>query len=220
VVAGSAGADGGVQSGYPHNALPFSIDDGGMLYFEVEDNRLDAKFIRRDGVIADKFTIVKDVNSSSSVTINSGESTVLTASWTGNYLWSNGEITRSISVSPTTTTNYTCTDGSGCLSEQFTVNVNAQSPGLLKAIQIELNKDAGNWSLYPTPVKRGAGLNIVGSTNSPFTIEMLNEQGSSLQRATAKGKYTFQTANLSTGIYFIRMVENGKRSVKKVMVID
>jgi hypothetical protein len=52
VVAGSAGADGGVQAGYPHNALPFSQDDGGMFYFEVDSNRLDAKFIRRDGQIA------------------------------------------------------------------------------------------------------------------------------------------------------------------------
>ena len=45
-----------------HTMLPWSVDDGGMFYFEVEDNRLDAKFIRRTGVISDQFTIMKNVN--------------------------------------------------------------------------------------------------------------------------------------------------------------
>lgn len=60
VVSGSSGASGSIQSGYPHNALPFSFNDGGMFYLEVEGNRLDAKFIRKDGVIADKFTIMQN----------------------------------------------------------------------------------------------------------------------------------------------------------------
>src|SRR5260221_10815738 len=62
VVAGSSGASGGVQAGYPHNAMPFSLNDGGAFYLEVEDNRLDAKFIRRTGVEWDSFTILKNVN--------------------------------------------------------------------------------------------------------------------------------------------------------------
>ena len=38
VVAGSTGASGGVQAGYPHNAFPYSVNDGGF-YFEVDNNR-------------------------------------------------------------------------------------------------------------------------------------------------------------------------------------
>src|SRR4030095_6392501 len=72
VVAGSAGADGGVQSGYPHNAMPFSADDGGLLYCEVKNNRLDAKFLRRDGAIADKFTILKGAGQTTSSSLVSG----------------------------------------------------------------------------------------------------------------------------------------------------
>ena len=41
------------------------------------------------------------------VTINEGESTTLTASGGGTYLWNTGETTASITVSPTTTTTYT-----------------------------------------------------------------------------------------------------------------
>jgi hypothetical protein len=123
VVAGSAGADGGVMSGYPHNAFPFSQDDGGMLYFEVDNNRLDAKFIRRDGVIADKFTILKDVNVTASYNTTVGAPVTLTASWPGSHTWSNSSTTTSITVTPASvgSTNYTVTDSYGCVTDHFTV---------------------------------------------------------------------------------------------------
>jgi hypothetical protein len=60
VVSGSSGAIGSVQSGYPHDALPFAFNEGGMFYMEVEGNQLDGKFIRDDGVIADRFTIIQN----------------------------------------------------------------------------------------------------------------------------------------------------------------
>ena len=60
VVAGSSGASGQVQEGYPHNALPFSQNTGGMFYFEVQGPRLDARFIRKNGTIGDRFTIIKE----------------------------------------------------------------------------------------------------------------------------------------------------------------
>ena len=77
VVAGSAGASGGMQSGYPHDALPLAFNDGGMLYLEVEGNRLDAKFIRRTGVISDQFTMLKDANKTTNLSINAGTPTIL-----------------------------------------------------------------------------------------------------------------------------------------------
>ncbi|HEX6171909.1 MAG TPA: Ig-like domain-containing protein, partial [Chitinophagaceae bacterium] len=115
VVSGSSGASGGIQAGYPHNAMAWSFNDGGMLYLEIEGNRLDAKFIRRDQVIADQFTIMKDVSKTSNLTITSGTPTQLTASWIGNYSWSTGETTRTITVSPVGNTTYTVTDGLSCL---------------------------------------------------------------------------------------------------------
>ncbi len=94
VVAGSAGADGSVQTGYPHNALPFAIDDGGMLYFEIQGNRLQAKFIRRTGAISDKFTINKDVNRRDTFNVAPNTPTQLTASYIGGYNWGNGYTTK------------------------------------------------------------------------------------------------------------------------------
>ncbi len=141
VVSGSAGADGGVQAGYPHNAFPFSQDDGGMFYFEIEHNRLDAKFIRRDGVIADNFTIMKDVNTINNVNVQINDPITLTASWIGAYNWSSGQTTRSITVTPTAvgSTIYTVTDGLGCITDQFTVNALNTLPVSIKQYTLQHN---------------------------------------------------------------------------------
>ncbi|MEJ0103750.1 MAG: metallophosphoesterase [Bacteroidota bacterium] len=127
VVAGSAGASGGTQTGYPHNALPFSVNDGGAFYLEVEDNRLDAKFIRRTGEVWDQFTIMKNINKATTITATAGKPIQLTASWPGTYSWSTGETTRTISVNPNNNTVYTVHDaaGSTCVTDVFNVNITA-----------------------------------------------------------------------------------------------
>ncbi|SDC99580.1 purple acid phosphatase family protein [Niabella drilacis] len=123
VVAGSAGASGHIQSGYPHNAMPYSMNDGGMLYLEVEGNRLDARFIRRDSVVADQFTIFKDVSKNVSKTVRAGSKLRLSASWPGAYRWSNGERSRSINVRPSRSQNFFVTDGRGSLADTIRVKV-------------------------------------------------------------------------------------------------
>jgi hypothetical protein len=123
VVAGSSGASGGVNAGYPHNAMPFSVNDGGMFYLEVEDNRLDAKFIRRTGEVWDKFTIIKNAAKARTISLKPGTSVLLTASWPGNYNWSSGETSKTISVKPVTDTEYTVHDTENCVAETFTVTI-------------------------------------------------------------------------------------------------
>ena len=125
VVAGSAGADGGVQGGYPHDALPFSQDDGGMFFFEVDSNRLDAKFIRRDGIIADQFTIMHDVNVKDTFFVVVGDNISFNASWKGNYLWNTAETTQGITVTPVEgKTDYSVKDAFECIADTFTVYAN------------------------------------------------------------------------------------------------
>jgi hypothetical protein len=217
VVAGSAGADGSVQSGYPHSALPFSVDDGGMLYFEVENTRLDAKFIRRDGTIADKFTILKDAAKDRSYTILSGESKTLTASWIGTYQWSTGAATRSITVSPTSTTSYTCSDGSNCITDNFTVNVgSAAVQALLPGVSEEINV----FNAYPTPVKRGADLIVTATAARPLDVNIFNDKGQKIKQFKLQGSTHISTSNMHSGIYYIRSQNNGKDLVRKIMIID
>ena len=124
VVSGSAGATDGIQANFPHNAMPFAYNEAGMFYFEVEGNRLDASFIRHDGIIQDRFTMMKDVAKTENITSVAGLPITLNASWKGNYNWQDGSTSQHITVVPTINTTYTCVDNAGCITDKYTVVVN------------------------------------------------------------------------------------------------
>jgi hypothetical protein len=61
VVNGSGGKVGGQQEGYPLKAAVYSNNTiGGSLLLDVNDNRLDARWICSDGVTRDRFSIIKE----------------------------------------------------------------------------------------------------------------------------------------------------------------
>ena len=215
VVAGSAGADGGVQAGYPHNAMPFSVDDGGMLYLEVEDNRLDARFLRRDGTVADNFTIIKDTKRNHDYTISSGGSIDLTSSWIGNYSWSSGETTRTITVSPATNTTYIVSDPLTCLSDTF--NVSVQAP--LERTSTASQENTGGVSIIPSVVKRGQLLRIkMEQGNNQLIITDAN--GRMMKQAGQGTDLVVETSSYAPGVYFVKWVNKGKIQSKKFVVVQ
>ncbi|MCW3123757.1 MAG: hypothetical protein JWQ38_3249 [Flavipsychrobacter sp.] len=131
VVSGSAGANGGTQGGYPHNALPFAVNDGGMFYMEIQDNRLDAKFLRRDNTVFDQFTIMKDTKVKDTIKVFPSTAVNLSASWLGAYTWTNGATTRSVTVTaPLTDTTVIVKDSvtKTCLTDQHFINVLCTTP--------------------------------------------------------------------------------------------
>ena len=174
VVSGSAGADGGVQSGYPHNALPFSIDDGGMFFVDIKDNRLDAKFLRRDNSIADQFSIMKDVKVKDTITIFPGTTVNLAATWPGAYAWNTGATTRNISISPVVDTMITVKDSvtRTCITDQHFIDVICTMPAFTAC--------PGNITL--------TGCNAIGTYVATDTA-----------RPTPALTYTFSGATTATG---------------------
>jgi hypothetical protein len=130
VVSGSAGADGGIQSGYPHDALPFAIDDGGMFFIDIKDNRLDAKFLRRNNTVADQFTIMKDVKVQDTLSILYGQTATLTATWLGGYAWNSGASSRSITVTADVDTMITVKDSltNTCIIDKHYIDVQCTMP--------------------------------------------------------------------------------------------
>jgi len=143
VVAGSGGQLGAPSPGYPHKAMYYSnADHGGSMMLEVEGNRLDAKWIGIDGEIRDKFTIVKDVNQSRTVEIESGKSISLEASFNGQYIWNTGAKAKSITVSPTADADYSVKDDQNCLNDVFHVKVN--TPVAVKLLSFTGSAEAGN----------------------------------------------------------------------------
>ncbi|WP_448701348.1 purple acid phosphatase family protein [Mucilaginibacter sp. AW1-3] len=125
VVSGSAGVIAERQVTYPHNALPYAnaLIEGACL-LEVRGNRLDLEWICADGKIGDRFTMMKDVNKKTVIHLKKGESTVLTASYIGDYVWT-GTIaaTRSVTITPKPGKSiYKVHDHFGYLQDIFEIN--------------------------------------------------------------------------------------------------
>ena len=129
VVSGSAGKMNTTQSpGYPHDAMVYSNTmQGGSVVVEIEDNRLDLKWLGYDGVVRDNFTLLKNAGKQHTIYLNTGQDTTLTASWVGGYEWDNDATSRSISISPTANTTRYVTDPQQCITDTFSVIINAIS---------------------------------------------------------------------------------------------
>ena len=210
VVAGSAGQLGGTQSSWPHAAMYYSdASNGGSLALTVEANRLDAKWVCADGVVRDQFTIEKNVNKTTNVSISTGQNAVLTASWVGNYSWSPGGVTtKSITVSPTTSTTYTVTDGASCLSDVF--NVTVTSPRVTGIDEQQTNL---SMLIYPNPFSGQTTIEVNASPAENLTLRVFDVAGKQvgiLNNSTYEnGKHHFElnatALNLKTGVYFVRL---------------
>jgi len=216
VVSGSSGTSNPVQTSFPHNAMPFSINDGGMFYFEVEGNRLDAKFIRQDGSVGDKFTIMKDAGRSSNIDITSGTSTELTASWIGDYKWSTNETTKTISVTPTSNTTYTVVDQNGCITDQFNINLPTTSRIELTS---ENNLEESNLKVFPTPIRIGETLNIIPSNNTKQEYQLLNMEGMIIKSFFLIGRGKINLGNITPGVYIIKSQNKQKIVTKKIIAL-
>jgi hypothetical protein len=143
VVAGSAGQIGGGTNAdrplfYYKNYSGTSGGESGILYLEVQDNRLDAKFIGVSGVVRDQFTIMKGVNTKKTIVAEVNKSVDLTASWIGSYNWipvpaagKNGKKTLSFEPDHADTYIYYVKDSVGlsktCISDTFEVKASKPS---------------------------------------------------------------------------------------------
>ncbi len=124
VVNGGSSEVGGIQPNYPHNAMYFSNNAyGGANMIEVQGNRLDMKWICEDGVIRDRFTMMKNVNKKTIVYVKKGKRATLTASYAGDYEWNNKQKTKSITVIPRANTVFTVHDKYHCIRDTFEVIV-------------------------------------------------------------------------------------------------
>ncbi len=150
VVTGSAGAL--TQNPPTTNHIVMATDysvkgKGGSFYMEIEDNRLDAKFLQTTPSssfsIADQFTIMKDVDIVQTLTLNTGQSATLTASFISDYVWSSpgnlsftAPASRTVVVSPTTSQTFVVKDSKQCIQDMFVVQI---CSGPLYSVK------AGNW---------------------------------------------------------------------------
>jgi hypothetical protein len=143
VVAGSAGQiNANNRNGYPlfytRNQALSQGGESGALYLEIEDNRLDAKFVGNSGTIRDQFTIMKGVNKNTAINVAVNKPVVLAASWIGGYAWAGEQshplpagtrTARNITITPNAAGHFTyyvsdsLAPASTCIADTFTLQV-------------------------------------------------------------------------------------------------
>jgi hypothetical protein len=181
VVAGNAGANNSSLTDFGAYAMPWAIATPGVFYFEVEDNRLDAKMIRSTGAIFDQFTIMKDVNKTTVYNITLGQSQTLNASWpaaNGTFVWTGSGASgtnRSTTVTPATTGSFVYTvadNNNGGLLDQFTVNVSGLVPLKFTHFSAQKNRAGVTVKWTVAEVSNHSYFSIERSTDGVHFIEI------------------------------------------------
>lgn len=180
-VSGSGGQLGGQSAGYPHKIMAYSNEEvGGSSAISIEENRMDFSFVAADSTVKDHFVMFKDVNKHFYRHTLPGKPITLTASWIGDYKWSTGETTRSITVAPFAVTDYYVQDEKNALKDTNTVDFNT-------GIE-ELSSVAFEASIFPNP-----------STNGKVTLSLtsLGEKEVSVQITNLLGQEVSVARNIS-----------------------
>ena len=215
IVAGQSGRDGFSQSSYPHNSKCFSdYQKAGALFFEIEDNRLDAFYLEEDSLIHDKFSIFKNVNKHTDLSSFINQTTSLSASWNGDYIWTfNGATTQSQSVFVDSTSEYIVHDSLNCLADTFSIGVTG-----LRDI-----RNINHLNLYPNPVKDKLVINYLHITGE-YNMVITNQSGLQVHSSKIRfieGKSEFKVADLhlASGVYFLSL-KISEKMVAKPFFID
>lgn len=209
-VAGSGGQLGGRAADYPHPAMIYSNTTlGGSLIVDVTDNRLDGQWVASDGSVPDRFTIVKNVNLKRYQPINPGDAVRLTASWPGDYRWSSGPTSRTITVTPPKSTTYTVRDAQGCLADVFAVDV--------PVVTSTDTKFAGQMVVYPSPSDGVATVRVEIPGPDDITLYITDLRGVILfEKRYVKTDRIEETVTLPTAGQYIFNVNIGGQTTSRM----
>ncbi len=139
-----------------------------------------------------------------------GNSATLTASGATSYTWNTAATATVIAVSPTTTVTYTVngTGANGCSNSAIVTQSVSACTGI-----VSLSNDAAI-KLYPNP------------NNGLFTIELTSLSKVTVTNALGQiviadtfeaGNHNLDIINQSNGVYFVKVIENNKQQIIKVI---
>lgn len=173
VVNGVGGGPGTLRYGVTHPVMEYSLaGQAGSFYFEIDGNRLDAKFINEEGNVLDQLTVFKDLNlkAPNTQTINYFDKLELAATWTGEYVWSNGDKTKNIKVNPTENTVFKVSDPQNCFQESFDIKVNP--PLSIQNVEESINIPFESLSIYDLLGRKTKEFKQNGTINKELISEL------------------------------------------------
>ncbi len=225
-VVGCSGKTSGTSSGWPHPIMySYTNNLYGSMLLQIEDNRLDAKFITSTNQVYDSFTIIKNAGKKQSFQICQGSSIKLKPSRPGAMNWLPQNITAdSVTVSPPFTTVYYAVDQANCIKDTFEINVipNNIPPCSITGInEIHLNDSP---YLYPT-VFNTADEEIVIHAFMPSTLQnvelydIFGKLYSIKAKSVTSNSYELGfSGKLSPGVYYLQLKSGLKNYTQKIII--
>lgn len=224
-VVGCSGKTSGTSSGWPHPVF-YSYNNTlfGSMLIEVNDNRLDAKFITSTNSVYDSFTIVKNASKKVTLNICQGQNAILKPSWPEAVYWFPlGTTLDSAIVSPAFSTVYYAYDPNSCIKDTFIVNVTPNTIPPCNITSLPAYEPASEVSVYPTLIKNKNEAFVI-RTLSGTKIEsakILDIQGKIMEASldeisTTEVKVYFKNEP-SNGVYFLELIIDDKPIHKKII---
>lgn len=225
-VCGCSSKLGTTSSGWPHPVFyNYSNTIYGSMLIEINNNRLDAKFIDPTATVKDQFTIVKNAGKKMNLTTCANQPLTLTPSWPATVQWFPLGVTQNtVNITTVVPTVYYAYDPLSCIKDTFNVSITpaALCSTVTGIYQNELNNQV---VVYP---------NVLNKLNSKISINhmpdmligevnfydvsgkkhkaVLNEANSSLIEADIR--------NLGNGAYFVEIIFNDSRKAFKKIIIN
>lgn len=143
--------------------------------------------------------------------INPGHSATLCASGAISYTWNTGQTTSCITVSPTATTTYTVIGANNCGLDTAIGVVTIKGT----AVE-EINKEDYKIFIFPIPVSDK--LTIESSQLIKGNLFVYNLSGQELLKQQINdSKMELNISNLTSGIYFVKLVTDKRIEVRKII---
>ncbi|MEO6303361.1 MAG: metallophosphoesterase [Bacteroidia bacterium] len=225
-VVGCSGQTGSTSSGWPHPAMvSYNNTLLGSMLIEINDNRLDAKFITSTSTVYDGFTIVKNGGKKTTLTVCQGQNTVLKPSWPEAVYWFPQGVTQdSVIVSPVFSTTYYAYDPTSCIKDTFIVNIIPNNiPPCNITTSINYNDPVLQVSVYPTFIKnKNESFKIRSFSGQKIEeVKALDIQGRIvdivIEEMASNEINIFFKNEPSDGVYFIELIIDNKAIHKKII---
>jgi len=166
--------------------------------------------------------VMADAGQDVSICLN--DLTTLTATGGDDYVWSTGETTPTITVSPTETTDYTVTVFNALDFDEAIVRVQVDLDCDIDSTQ-PIEEEVGlNFDVYPNPASDIVNVKISGTVDvSDITIyDVTGKLVKQIKVANENSSYSTTSqigiSSFQSGVYFVRLISKDKAITKKLIV--
>jgi acid phosphatase type 7 len=227
-VAGTSAAISGVQSTWPHPIMEVATaTELGSMLLEVHENKLQARFINSGGITLDSFTIVKEMKTRKVLQACKDSALTIYPTWHEPANWSPmNAYGNSLTIFPNSDTLIIANDTISCLTDTFEIKIIPDSVCQLMS-GIASEEKPMQFSAFPSPAGHENILTIkiqFQTGTKPKEISLIDITGKilvakkiNLVEGSALTE-TISTNGIKPGIYFVAVVSDKGRKVRKIII--